>query len=84
MRSAKKLACSRYARLHDHSAYGEVLDILMQPRRDKRAAKKFFRKLLKGLKLGLSPRFSVPAGIYGRALEMGTFEKIIGSCTHAH
>ncbi len=29
---------------------GEVLDILVQPRRDKRAAKKFFRKLLKGLK----------------------------------
>jgi len=28
---------------------GEVLDILVQPRRDKRAAKKFFRKLLKGL-----------------------------------
>jgi putative transposase len=29
---------------------GEVLDILMQPRRDKRAAKRFFRKLLKNLK----------------------------------
>ena len=29
---------------------GEVLDILVQPRRNKRAAKKFFRKLLKGLK----------------------------------
>jgi putative transposase len=28
---------------------GTVLDILVQPRRDKRAAKKFFRKLLKGL-----------------------------------
>ena len=28
---------------------GEVLDILVQSRRDKRAAKKFFRKLLKGL-----------------------------------
>ena len=28
---------------------GEVLDILVQPRRDKQAAKKFFRKLLKGL-----------------------------------
>ncbi len=28
---------------------GEVLDILVQPRRDKHAAKKFFRKLLKGL-----------------------------------
>ena len=27
---------------------GEVLDILVQSRRDKRAAKKFFRKLLKG------------------------------------
>jgi putative transposase len=28
---------------------GKVLDILVQRRRDKRAAKKFFRKLLKGL-----------------------------------
>ena len=28
---------------------GEVLDILVQPRRKKQAAKKFFRKLLKGL-----------------------------------
>lgn len=28
---------------------GYVLDILVQPRRDKRAAKRFFRKLLKGL-----------------------------------
>ena len=28
---------------------GNVLDILVQSRRDKRAAKKFFRKLLKGL-----------------------------------
>jgi putative transposase len=29
---------------------GEVLDILVQSRRDKEAAKKFFRKLLKGLR----------------------------------
>jgi putative transposase len=28
---------------------GDVLDILVQSRRDKKAAKKFFRKLLKGL-----------------------------------
>jgi putative transposase len=28
---------------------GDVLDILVQGRRDKKAAKKFFRKLLKGL-----------------------------------
>jgi putative transposase len=28
---------------------GNVLDILVQQRRDKQAAKKFFRKLLKGL-----------------------------------
>jgi putative transposase len=28
---------------------GNVLDMLVQRRRDKRAAKKFFRKLLKGL-----------------------------------
>lgn len=35
---------------------GEVLDILVQSRRDKKAAKKFFRKLLKGLRY-------VPRGI---------------------
>ena len=29
---------------------GNVLDILVQRRRDKRAAKRFFRKLLKGLR----------------------------------
>src|SRR6266542_1889499 len=28
---------------------GEVLDLMVQSRRDKRTAKKFFRKLLKGL-----------------------------------
>jgi putative transposase len=28
---------------------GNILDILVQPRRDKKAAKTFFRKLLKGL-----------------------------------
>ena len=28
---------------------GETLDILVQPRRDKRAAKRFFRKLMKGM-----------------------------------
>jgi putative transposase len=31
---------------------GQVLDILVQHRRDKQAAKKFFKKLLKGLKYG--------------------------------
>lgn len=30
---------------------GKVLDILVQPRRDKRAAKKFFHSLLKALKM---------------------------------
>ena len=29
---------------------GDVLDILVQKHRDKRAAKRFFRKLLKGLR----------------------------------
>jgi putative transposase len=32
---------------------GEVLDILVQSHRDKKAAKKFFRKLLKGLRYSL-------------------------------
>ena len=30
--------------------HGNVLDILVQPRRDAQAAKKFFRRLLKGLR----------------------------------
>jgi putative transposase len=29
---------------------GDILDILVQSRRDKKAAKKFFRKLLRGLR----------------------------------
>ena len=33
---------------------GDVIDILVQPRRDRRAAKRFFRKLLKGQ--GCEPR----------------------------
>jgi len=37
---------------------GHVLDILVQSRRDKKAAKKFFRKLLKGLTY--VPRVSSP------------------------
>jgi putative transposase len=39
---------------------GNVLDILVQPRRDKKAAKKFFRKLLKGCQYvpGCSSRIS--------------------------
>lgn len=36
---------------------GEVLDILVQPRRNKKAAKKFFRRLLKGM--GYAPRLIV-------------------------
>jgi putative transposase len=36
---------------------GDVLDILVQSRRDKKAAKKFFRKLLKGL--GYVPRMII-------------------------
>ncbi len=36
---------------------GEVLDILVQRRRDKKAAKKFFRKLLNGLRY--APRIIV-------------------------
>lgn len=38
-------------------ADGQVLDILMQPHRDKRAAMKFFRKLLKST--GFAPRVIV-------------------------
>jgi DDE domain len=46
---------------------GDALDILVQRRRDRKAAKKFFRKLLKGLRdvsrfsrnLGFKPRHSI-------------------------
>ena len=46
---------------------GEVLDILMQKRRDTKAAKRFFRKLLKGLRY--VPRAIVPDKLpsYGAA-----------------
>ena len=40
--------------------HGNVLDILVQPRRNALAAKKFFRKLLKGLQY--VPRVSSPTG----------------------
>ncbi len=47
-----------FIRIHGHLHYlwravdqdGDVLDILVQKHRDKKAAKKFFRKLLKGLR----------------------------------
>jgi len=46
---------------------GDVFDILVQPRRDKEAAKRFFRKLLKGLRY--VPRLIVTdrLGSYGAA-----------------
>lgn len=40
----------RYYRWRAVDQDGNVLDILMQPQRDKAAAKKFFRKLLQGLR----------------------------------
>ncbi len=42
---------------------GDVLDILVQKRRDKRAAKRFFRKLLKGMRY--SPRIIVTDKLWG-------------------
>ena len=46
---------------------GDVLDILVQPHRDQRAAERFFRKLLKGLHY--APRLIVAdrLGSYGAA-----------------
>jgi DDE domain len=41
--------------------HGDVLDILVQPRRDATAAKKFFRRLLKGLQY--VPRVIVADGL---------------------
>jgi putative transposase len=48
---------------------GQVLDILLQTRRDKQAAKRFFKKLLKGLRY--VPRVVVIAKLrrYGAALK---------------
>ncbi len=57
-------------------AEGEVLDILLQPRRDKRAAKKLIRKLLR--KRGTSPTAVVTDKLrsYGEALgELGLKER---------
>ncbi len=46
---------------------GDVLDILVQKRRDKRAAKRFFRKLLKGLKYAPRRIVTDKLGSYGAA-----------------
>ncbi|NIA71381.1 IS6 family transposase [Pelagibius litoralis] len=57
-------------------AEGEVLDILLQPRRDKRAAKKLIRKLLR--KQGISPTAVVTDKLrsYGAALgDLGLKER---------
>ena len=44
-----------------------MLDILVQPRRYKRAAKRFFRKLLKGLPYGLHALIADKLGSYAAA-----------------
>ena len=46
---------------------GDVLDILVQKRRDKRAAKRFFRKLLKGLRYCPRKMVTDKLGSYGAA-----------------
>jgi len=46
---------------------GEVLDILVQPRRNKKAAKKFFRKLLKGLQYAPRAIITDKLGSYAAA-----------------
>jgi putative transposase len=46
---------------------GNVLDILVQRRRDKKAAKKFFRKLLKGLSYVLRVIITDKLKSYGAA-----------------
>ena len=46
---------------------GDVLDILVQKRRDKRAAKRFFRKLLKGLTYAPRRIVTDKLGSYGSA-----------------
>ena len=58
---------------------GDVLDILVQKRRDKRAAKRFFRKLLKGLRY--APRVIVTDKLrsYGAA-----GREVLPSVRHVH
>jgi len=46
---------------------GDVLDILIQKHRDKRAAKRFFRKLLKGLRYAPRRIVTDKLGSYGAA-----------------
>ena len=61
---------------------GDVLDILVQKHRDKRAAKRFFRKLLKGMRY--SPRVIVTDKLrsYGPAKRTANAPiQIIGSCS---
>ena len=47
--------------------HGNVLDILVQPRRDAQAAKKFFRRLLKGLRYGPRVLVTDKLASYGAA-----------------
>src|SRR5690349_11141078 len=44
-----KIHGKQYSLWHAVDQHGNILDILVQSRRKKNAAKKFFRKLLKGL-----------------------------------
>src|SRR5260221_2529846 len=54
---------------------GEVLDVMVQPRRDKAAAVKLFRRLLK--RQGFAPNVVVTdkLGSYGAALQLGRFSR---------
>ena len=58
---------------------GEVLDILVQPRRNKQAAKKFFRKLLKGLQYILRVIITDKLGSYAAAKA-----EILPNVAHIH
>jgi transposase-like protein len=59
-------------------AEGEVLDCLVQSRRDKRAAKKLMRKLLK--KQGFAPSQLVTDRLTGFVTLLGSVEPIAGEC----
>jgi putative transposase len=58
---------------------GEVLDILVQKRRDTRAAKRFFRKLLKGLRYVPRRLVTDKLGSYGAARK-----ELLPRVSHCH
>ena len=55
---------------------GDAIDILVQPRRDQRAAERFFRRLLRGQGKAISDRYRQTKKLFGR------LRRILGEVGH--